>query len=56
MRDLYPYPLAFTTGPMGRLLVIDHDPQKKLSKLLLLHLHNPVDVEFVVVCFSDGVA
>lgn len=44
MPRLYPNPVAITVGPPGKLLVLDYDPEKKLSKLLLLRLHDPVDV------------
>ncbi len=61
---MYPHPVAITLGPFGKLLVLDYDPEKKLSKLLLLRLHNPVDVTVLLsnlvdarsVTFSEGVA
>ncbi|CAB4014850.1 Hypothetical predicted protein [Paramuricea clavata] len=64
MPRMYPHPVAITVGPCGKLLVLDYDPEKKLSKLLLLRLHNPVDVTVLVsnlvegrsVSFSEGVA
>ena len=63
MPGLHPHPVAITVGPPGKLLVLDYDPEKKLSKLLLLRLHNPVDVTVLTtnlvdarsLCFSEGV-
>ena len=59
---LYPHPITITTGPIGKLFVIDHD-QEKQCRLLELRLHNPVDVKVLVeklddarsICYSGGV-
>ena len=45
--ELYPHPISVTVGPFGKLLVLDYEPEKKDSKLLMLRLHNPVDVSVV---------
>lgn len=61
---MYPHPLSVTCGPFGKLLVVDFDPLKNTSKLLLVRLHSPADVIVLVedlqnaksVAFSNGVA
>ena len=61
---MYPHPLSVTCGPFGKLLVVDFDPLKSTSKLLLVRLHSPADVIVLVedlqnaksVAFSNGVA
>ena len=62
--DMYPHPLSVTCGPFGKLLVVDFDPLKNTSQLLLVRLHSPADVIVLVedlqnaksVAFSNGVA
>lgn len=61
---MYPHPLSVTCGPFGKLLVVDFDPLKNTSKLLLVRLHSPADVTVLVedlqnaksVAFTNGVA
>ena len=61
---MYPHPLSVMCGPFGKLLVVDFDPLKNTSKLLLVYLHSPADVIVLVedlqnaksVAFSNGVA
>ena len=38
---------------LGKLLVTDHDEEKKLSKLLQLRLHNPIAVDVLVENIGD---
>ena len=61
---MYPHTLSVTCGLFGKLLVVDFDPMKNTSKLLLVRLHSPADVIVLVedlqnaksVAFSSGVA
>ena len=63
MPELYPHPISVTVGPFGKLLVLDYQPEKKVSKLLMLRLHNPVDVSVICenisdarnICYANGV-
>ena len=41
---LYPHPVAITSGKYGELLVLDFETLSKMSRLLRLRLHNPVNV------------
>ena len=44
---LYPHPVAITSGEYGELLVLDFQPLSKMSRLLRLWLHDPVNVTVV---------
>ena len=63
MQELYPHPISVTVGPLGKLLVLDYEPEKKVSKLLMLRLHHPVDVSVICenisvvrnMCYANGV-
>ena len=54
MPELYSHPISVTVSPFGKLLVLDYEPEKKVSKLLMLRLHNPVDVSVVCENISDA--
>ena len=63
MPELYHHPISVTVGPFGKLLLLDYQPGKKVSKLLMLRLRNPVDVSVVCenisdagnICYANGV-
>lgn len=41
---LYPHPIAVTCGNYGKILVLDLQPMKKITRLLEVKLHVPADV------------
>ena len=61
---MYPHPLSVACGPFGKLLVLDFEPLTNTSKLLLVRLHSPADVNVLVeglenaksVAYTGGVA
>ena len=44
---LYPHPIAVALGDHGKLLVLDHKPMSKTTRLLQVRLHSPADVKVV---------
>ena len=52
MPELCPHPIS--VGRFGKLLVLDYEPEKKVSKLLMLRLHNPIDVSVFCENISDA--
>ena len=52
MPELCLHPIS--VGRFGKLLVLDYEPEKKVSKLLMLRLHNPIDVSVFCENISDA--